>query len=272
MLGRFEHEHRGLGRLQSTYRADKKVLRSVSSDGRWHKALIERLPDAVGWLATREALDALDEVIGETIGSHYFMREETDLDALNEAVGNARTALDLLGGSAPPRALEEHLVRGSAMDEEALEVASRLDRASDEWIADWRGVVDEVALAQMLAEPIDAAIDAFGTIEVAAHDLTEAVLAVESVVGEPTGFARSRELLHQRRTVVDAEAALDAARAADQALLGPSYRGLETSWHALEEAVQWADRLREHLGGPVGQATADALLDENRRHAPTRQP
>jgi hypothetical protein len=263
LLDRFEHEHRGLGRLQSTYRADKKVLRSVSSDGRWHKALIERLPDAVEWLATREALAALDEAIGETIGSHYFMREETDLDALNEAVGNARTALDLLGGSAPPLALEEHLARGSVMDEQALEVASQLDRACNEWIADWRGVVDEAALAQMLSEPIDAATDAFGAIEMAAHDLTEGVLAVESVVGGPTGFASSREVLHQRRTVVDAESDMDAARAADQDLLGPLYRGLETSWPALEEAVQWADRLREHLDAPIERATAGALLDEN---------
>src|SRR5262249_40346067 len=79
--------------------------------------------------------------------------------------------------------------------------------------------------------------------------------AMGEVVGKALTFGQARQLVALRRAAESAHAQLTARDAIFQDLCGQLYNGAKTDVMALQEALQWAQRLRTMLSGGPGPLT-----------------
>jgi very-short-patch-repair endonuclease len=88
----------------------------------------------------------------------------------------------------------------------------------------------------------------------------EAAEHVAAVTGRDVTAREAREVLRVARRRDDAGARVFESYETDVAMLGPAYRGLDTAWAALEEALAWAEEVRGQLGGAVAPAVAEKVV------------
>ena len=89
--------------------------------------------------------------------------------------------------------------------------------------------------------------------------MADAATAVVDVAGSPITFGELQQSLEARAVVATVEQTVARDLESDSRRLGEGYRGLETTWDALESAVGWAARLRRLLGGPATTSAAERL-------------
>ena len=89
--------------------------------------------------------------------------------------------------------------------------------------------------------------------------MADAATAVVDVAGRPITFGELQQSLEARAVVATAEQTVARDLESDSRQLGEGYRGLETTWDALESSVGWAARLRRLLGGPATTSAAERL-------------
>ncbi|MBO0706722.1 MAG: DUF3320 domain-containing protein [Candidatus Dormibacteraeota bacterium] len=266
---RFEQVYRGpLKILKSNYRADRTLLRSATRLGRVDGRVRALLRNALEWQRLTRQLELAERQHAGVIGSRYYRGRDTDFQALTEAVGNARRAVDLAGGLLDRNRVASQIAAEATPDPEVdqvrADVASRL-----EWLM--HGL--RTAMPGSEAEFLDASLPTITESAERAREPLEAVCEVLARVGGVAGRAVDLEgadhALELRDAIAEVEDALQNTEDSDDELLGTSYRGSETDWAALREAVTWTEELLR-LTGQLDQATASRLMDVQANPGPLR--
>jgi hypothetical protein len=256
---RFEHVYRGpLTFLKSGYRADRRLLASATRLGRVDGRVRARLRDALKWQGVTAQLAQAERQHAGVIGGRYYRREETDFEALTEAVEIARRAVELAESRVDPASLARQLAVDGTPDPAALaagqDVLARLG---------WLRAEAEALVPESVRPLLDAPLaDVRRSAELVRAPLQDLVTVVESVAGaagRSSTLEEARHALELRARVAATERRLAASEATDDERLGPAYRGAATDWTALGKALDWSVELR-YLTGEVADDTAARLL------------
>ncbi|MCY3953405.1 MAG: AAA domain-containing protein [bacterium] len=92
LKARFDSVHTGLRKVGPAYRKDRRQLAGAALSGKFTKALIDSLPDAVSWQEVRRKLTSTEAEQAEAIGDHYwppgFDQARTLIERLDETIGD----------------------------------------------------------------------------------------------------------------------------------------------------------------------------------------
>lgn len=258
---RFATEHNGFfSRWSAPARADRNTLREATPHGHVNKDTIAALPDAIAWQAARQQLYAAERHYGPALKS-YYQGLQTDFSRLRQAIDLARRAADVAGDDVTLAGLAAQLSANTEPDRLLLPIAAnitaRMDKlkalAADTFDPEFQGWAGQATLSEVLE-----LAGRFAAILSAAEPSVARLTAMGA--GQFT-LAAASEALSSITELVDLDATNDAGAAADFALLGRHFAGLETDWTALEADLAWCRTARHHLSAPLDE-TAMALLGE----------
>ncbi|MGY1748838.1 DUF4011 domain-containing protein [Modestobacter sp. SYSU DS0511] len=254
---RFREVHTGIRRWSGSARADRKQLRAVTVSGKVTPDVLALLGEAAEWQRAERALDQGEVDHAARLGS-YYRRGDTDFGRLSSAIDVARNAVRLAGDDLDMRALASQLGEDGEPDPLLTRLGGQLRDLVAQLHEEIQQRLGEFAFAAMvmslhqLGEWCAEAASAFGPgVEAAEH--------VALVTGRDITVHETQSLLRTARRRDDAGARIFEAYEADQAMLGPSYRALDTEWSDLDGALAWTRDLREQLGGPVAPVVAERL-------------
>lgn len=257
---RFAQNHVGLRKFGKSARTDRKVLRSVLVGGKVDKGVLARLEEAVAWKAAEQRLTQDEQTYAAPLGG-YYRRTETDFGRLAQAVETAHRVVQLAAGDINGDAMARQLTVEGAPDPQLLIVAERLLRTGREWIAEVRACQGDAAAAQLGQLPLRLIADS----SVAATDLTaEPFAAAASVTAHAVRDLQLSQItaaLEQASIVAERDATLLDTFEQDVSIIGSLYDGAETDWDALASALEWAERVRDLVGGAVGELAADRMMN-----------
>jgi hypothetical protein len=263
LIGRFEMNHHGLGKLKGGYRADKKAVVSMTLSARFTQEVVALLPRALEWQELKRDLSEAEAQHAVSLGDHYYRGEATDFGRIEDALGLARQAIDLAGPDADVATLQRQLGRqGEPSADMQANAVWVLDR-----IGAWREAADASltpSIAKALAEQsLDDARSTAEILEQPARILGDIVASVDDVVGRERNVQEASQLLASRERLDRLEHALDASRLEDEGRLGPRYAGAETDWPTLDADVEWAADLRSLMGSEIDDDVASRLLSSS---------
>ncbi|GAA1568557.1 DUF3320 domain-containing protein [Kribbella karoonensis] len=257
---RFAQTHVGLRKFGKAARTDRKLLRSVLVGGKVDKGVLARLEEAVAWKEAEERLTRDEQTYAARLGG-YYRRTETDFGRLAEAVETAHRAVQLAAGDINGDAMVRQLTVDGAPDPQLLIVAERLLRTGRGWIEEVRACQGDAAAGQLGQLPLRVIADS----AVVATDLTaEPFTAAASVSAHAARDLRLTQVvaaLEQASIVADRDATLLDTFEEDQTVIGNLYDGAESNWGALARALEWAGRVRDLVGGAVGELSADRMMN-----------
>lgn len=255
---RFQTVHTGFGKLRGQYRTDKKTVAAVARAGKASKDVVALLPQALDWQRrTRELRSAENQHAG-LLGPYYYRSTESDFESIGHALENARRALEIAGRHVDLEAMQRQLGRGGAPAADLLPAATRLKGSIQAWkgaAPAFLGPFADSLCTSELRTASEWCVHASGPVARMADVATAAV----DVAGSPITFGELQQSLEARAVVATVEQTVARDLESDSRRLGEGYRGLETTWDALESAVGWAARLRRLLGGPATTSAAERL-------------
>ena len=260
LITRFEDVHHGLGKLKSSYRADKKALAEVSRAGRFTQDALARLPQALEWQKLEGTLKEAESRHAADLGDYYYRGEKSDFGAIELALGIARRAIELAGPNLDLAAAQRQLARGG---EPALDI-----QANGDWILErassWEtSAADQLtpSLARHLeGQSVVEAADLAATLQRPLLALSDALSSVDAIAGRELTVDQMIHLLSARTRLNELEAELERTLSDDQRQLGANYQGAETDWAALGSSLEWAADLRSLVESPIEDDVAERLL------------
>lgn len=251
---RFTQTHVGLHRWSGAARADRRLLKSITVRAKADKQAIAALPQAISWQQSEAALTRAEMDHAARLGG-YYRRTDTDFSRVSAAIETAERALRLVGDDLNADALARQLSATSSPDPHLIGIAERLDAQLTQW--------------HSLAAAWGQSVDRSQT----PHDIAEAAQQLEHTYSDATGAVERVAIAAQRDlTIEDARMSLvaagDIARSTaiildryddDRAALGPAYDSFTTDWTRVEQALDWADAVRERVDGHVPAWVAERL-------------
>jgi hypothetical protein len=263
---RFASEYRGLGRLSAACRADKRTVEAFTREGVAEETAQAHLGLAAAWKHAAEALAAAEARYAALLGPHYA-GQGTDFNRLDRALSQAATAVRCAHGQDLSRAAE-YISRDVAPNPAITGIVAEARRDLSAWQA---ALAPEPAIGprpELLHVTITEAIGWLRAHMRPLHAMSAFTQAVGAVAGRPLTFGQARQLVALRRAAESAHAQLAARDAIFRDLCGQLYDGTRTDVMALQEALEWARRLRTMLSGGPGPLTP-AHLDAVESAVPT---
>jgi very-short-patch-repair endonuclease len=255
---RFREVHIGFRRWSSQARADRKQLKAVTVSGKVTPDVLSLLGEAAEWQRAEHALDQGEVDHASRLGT-YYRRGDTDFGGLSTAIEIARHAVRLAGDDLDMRALSSQLGADGDPDPLLTTLGARLQTLAGQLHAEIEQQLGTFGPGAMdmplhqLAEWCGRAAAAFSVgVEAAEH--------VAAVTGRDVTVRETRDVLRVARGRDEAGARIFETYENDQEMLGPAYRGLDTSWGDLEGALAWVGDVREQLGGAVAPVVAEKVV------------
>jgi very-short-patch-repair endonuclease len=250
--------------VRPSYRADRTLLSRLSRRRRLEPGVMEDLEEAVYLRNLKAWLDRLTYEAADLLGQ-YGQGWRTDIVAIQEAIGIARTVLDL-----PHASTDWDVVIARASAESAYEPA--IDRVADQAERVLSACSEAFAAAGANASP-----SVIQSLRIAAADQLAATARKmrEAAKGLLEVFERldthrllpvpNAELALQdvelRQTVATVDAQLIESEGVLQAALHDRYAGLETQWSDLRLGLAWARQLRQaYQGRTLSEGLAQRVL------------
>jgi very-short-patch-repair endonuclease len=255
---RFQTVHTGFGKLKGQYRADKKTVAAVARSAKASKNVVALLPQALEWQRLTQDLRAAESQHSGLLGPHYYRSTESDFEAISHSLESARRALEIAGRHLNVEAMQRQLGRGGAPSAELLPTAARLKASIEAWnesASEYLGPFADSLSTSELGAASEWCAYATGPVS----SLADAGAAVAEVADSPITFGELRQSLDARGLVATVEQTLADDLESDRRQLGEGYRGLETTWDALQSSVNWAAQMRTLLGGPASTSAAERL-------------
>lgn len=257
---RFDTLHKGLRKLGSEYRADKKLLAQHTFTGKASKAAIAALGDVIEWKEILGDLHVAEQEYASRLGSHYYRGIDTRFEVVEEALHTAERVLDLTASLvSDPRRLRSNVARGDDWDPTVKEAGDELKRLMTGW-SERAATVLGVAADSLGQLPIEDVLASVLEDVPRLAELCELADSVEGIARVPLTFGQIVEVAHSRAVIDEIETSIAETFEADQMLLGPAYLGVGTEWGSVVEGLAWASSLRAILDGPVANETAERLL------------
>ena len=253
---RFEHEHTGFRRWSKQSRADRKTLRSVTVNSVVNKSVIAALPEAIAWQQAQQQLYATERAYGPRLKS-YYQGLQTDFGRVHQAIDLAKRAAELAGNDVGLHGLAAQLSTNTEPDRLLMPIANAITAHTTTLTA----LMAETLTAEFQTWAVNAPLsEVLEYTEVFAANLATAdhALARLTTMGAgPLALAACAEALDLITRQVDLDAKNDAAAAADSALLGRHFAGLNTSFSALDADLAWCKEVRLHLNAPLDAAALE---------------
>ena len=263
---RFASEYRGLGRLSAGCRADKRTVEAFTREGVPEETAQAHLGLAAAWKHAAEALAAAEAHYAALLGPHYA-GQATDFNRLDRALTHAATAVRCAHGQDLSRAAG-YISRDAAPNPAITGIVAEARRD----LSVWQAALAPAAAIGPRPELLNGSVtEAIGWLRAHLRPLHAAsafTQAMGEVVGKALTFGQARQLAALRRAAESAHAQLTARDAIFQDLCGQLYNGAKTDVTALQEALEWAQRLRTMLSGGPGPLTP-VYLDAVESAVPT---
>ncbi|MGW7258700.1 DUF3320 domain-containing protein [Streptomyces sp. NPDC054834] len=278
LVERLKARNRLGGLFSRQQRTDRKRALALTESGQWSAELIEGFDRALAWWHSHRRLVALLEHHRPLLG-HYADDAQQGLDALSAAVAIAaglhHTAPDALADPGRRSLLTAHAAHGTRPAPDVLELGRALSHDLDSWSAPLDVgfvTVDGAALAEMSCRTV---ADWFRAhllpLDEAAH-LIDSVERLKAAGGHAsTGvltLGQAREVTAAVRKARAATAAFNDQAPAHERLLGPHYRGLETTLPELREALDDASPLDRLIAEAIQQCDTRSSETAARRRLP----
>jgi Protein of unknown function (DUF4011)/AAA domain len=263
---RFASEYRGLGRLSAACRADKKTVEAFTREGVAEETAQAHLGLAAAWKHAAETVAAAEARYAALLGPHYA-GQATDFNRLDRALTHAATAVRCARGQDLSRAAG-YISRDATPNGTITGIVAEARRDLSVWQAALAPAPAIGPRPELLNGTIAEAIGWLRAHLRPLHTASAFAQAVGEVVGRPLTFGQARQLVALRRAAESAHAQLTARDAIFQDLCGQLYDGVTTDVTALQEALEWARRLRTMISGGPGPLTT-AHLDAVESAVPT---
>ncbi|KWW99028.1 Uncharacterized protein LI90_660 [Carbonactinospora thermoautotrophica] len=254
---RFTTLHKGLRKLRSQYRADKRAVAAFTADGVSQDDALGHLDKAVAWKHAVQALAETEAAHAVTLGSYYTGRT-TDFDALAQAIANAETALRRARTSDLAR-LADHVARDATPSPTLRQVAEETRAALEDWRA--RLVPEPVPAGrpELLELPIEAAVAWLRAHCGPLHAAADLARGMSQAVGRTLTVGEAQHLLTLRAAVDAAHAALDDRAPAYADVCLELFDGRRTDITAVRAALTWTEQARSLLTGADAPFTAEQV-------------
>ncbi|MHA7190515.1 DUF4011 domain-containing protein [Arthrobacter sp. MDT2-16] len=255
---RFTNLHRGLKKLSSSYRTDKKTVAGLLTNAIDVKQGIGHLAEAIVWGEASRDFDAFAAAYGETFGVHWSGRE-TDFRSLNAAFDTVDEVFALTNGDVPGL-LVAYMTGGDA-DTAHQTVAGTARTDIEEWKG---GLKPSPALAgrpELVLEPLGRAVDWLTAHIGPMRQAVARIDAVGSVTGRDHSLAEAEDILELAAGARQATEELRAAEPRYRPLLGDWFNFGDTDLETLDEAIAWAVDLRSLARGPLTAGQVKTLTD-----------
>jgi hypothetical protein len=250
---RLAHGHRGLGKLSGDYRAARKTVRTVTSQGITEETAQEHLGLAASWKHAAEALAAAESGHATLLGRYYTGRA-TDFTRLARALTHAATAVRCAHGQDLYQAAD-YISREAAPSRDITYIAAEARRDLTAWQAALAPPPAITPPPELLNGTITGAIRWLRAHLEARRAASEYTRTVGEAVGRPLTLGQARQLVALREAAGDAHTQLAARDAIFQDLCGALYTGAATDLTALRDGLEWARQLREMITGGAGPLT-----------------
>jgi hypothetical protein len=257
---RFASEYRGLGRLSAACRADKRTVEAFTREGVPEETAQAHLALAAAWKHAAEALAAAEARYAALLGPHYA-GQATNFNRLDRALTHAATAVRCAHGQDLSRAAG-YISRDAALNPTITGIVAEARRDLSVWQAALAPAPAIGPRPELLNGTITEAIGWLRAHLRPLHATSAFTQAMGEVVGRALTFGQARQLVALRRAAESAHTQLTARDAIFQDLCGQLYNGAKTDVMALQEALEWARRLRTMLSrgpGPLTPAHLDAV-------------
>lgn len=257
---RFTNLHKGLRKLSGNYRADRKTVAALLTDATDVKEGIRRLSEAITWGEVAQAYTGAATQHGPLLGAAWTGRD-TDFTALNAALATADEIVHLLDGQVPP-ALMTYLCAPPS-DDPYRPVADAARTTLSQWRASLAPAPSLSGRPELLLGSI---ADAVAWNQVHVDPMRQAaarVAAVETVTGRSHTLAEVDTLLDLTERAREAHAALHDDSSTYQGAFDGYFNDARTDLSALDAALDWAERLRALVNGPLTEGQVKALADSH---------
>lgn len=248
-----------LSRLSARGRENRKALAACCHGGKLTNAAIAMLPLVRQWTFGGYQLYQAEAAEAASLGPFYYRRTDTDFSTAEAAIAAAERALALLGATADPRVLGQHLGRGS---DDLDRLGPRGKALYDELVDIDNGWASFGELHQFVWNTPIASSASWAT---RAGRAMETILRIgdelQALGVDVTSIGELLRICGLRAQVASCQLAWDEHDDEQKALLGEHYAGAAViDGRVLDEALAWTHELRECLGGPVDELHAEDLL------------
>ncbi|MEU4624812.1 DUF4011 domain-containing protein [Actinoplanes sp. NPDC023801] len=245
---RFTNVHRGLRKLGSAYRRDKRQVAGFVLPNVHIGDAITRIGAAVAWKRALQELAAAEHAYATVLG-RYWQGRGTDFAALDDAIAVAATVL----AAVPAGGLEAVLtyVCAPVSDPSPIQVVTEARDALLRWQATLRPAPSPAARPELVTGQIADAVTWLRRHSAALHATAETVQAYHQATGRNLDYAEAMRIAELRAAAE--QAAATATERADPLL--------EADPAALAACVAWAAAAREFAGGPLTETQVEALRD-----------
>lgn len=257
---RFNDVHRGVRKLRRAYRDDKRALAACSVTGKVDRRVRERLADAAAWKDLADRLTAAESRHAGLLGEHYYQRADADFSRITSAIETARRALSLAGEGAVAEEFTRQLALGESPDPALPQVAQRLQSAVASWLDDARRRIGPTT-KRLQAMPVDTLSAWCQDVASELRVLMGAVKHVSDVANRPVSLAFASKVIARASEAQQLRESVVGRHAEDAELLGDRFRGVDTDWESLTDALSWTADVRAVLEQPVRRQVAEAILD-----------
>jgi very-short-patch-repair endonuclease len=255
---RFQALHRGLRKLGSQYRSDKRELASVTLIGAVTDEVIERLDDAVQWQRLDQRLTHEIAHHANTLGEYWRGPDHTDFEQIGRAIGVADQAIERSGGTVSREGLARVLGRGSELAAVAVAAA---ERTADE-IAQFRScrlqAVERRAIGQLQRLAVPAAVKWCQDQNAVLGDIEAAVADVVTMAGSAITVSQAVAVLGQRTEHQRLETEVRESTEPLRELLAELAKTPQPE--SLREASTWVRKVRSHFATKIPGGDDDAAL------------
>ena len=234
-----------LGRMSARGRNNRRQLKACSLNGDLSDEVVASLPATRVWKQTIAEIRALEPVQRSVLGSTYWRAEQTDLNALEQAIQVAQRAVEIIGDRNTSDGVRRELVRGSVGASTTAALADEVRRKQAQLVE----AISEGELRSALAIlPINeiAPRCAAGQLEVA--ELVGLLEAIEDAGASSTTLGTGLTLLNLVAAQNAADTAFTQLGTSAPAAFAPWWKGRATSWTELELALAWSAKLAELVG------------------------
>lgn len=258
MVTRFETVHTGIHKFRGAYREDKRALASCCRSGKAGKSELAHLREALAW---QECTTRLRKAEGDRAGhlGSYYRSTETDFSSLTRALEVAEQALALAGPDADLATLQHRLARGLVHDPSVIQTAERVNTISNGWSAATTQL-DPALLASLESAEIITTESWIAAAVIGLDRISAAIAHVSDVANHPVDLGTADRSLRASAYLSAIETQVASNAPDDLRLLGAVADGLNTDLARLQRALEWAEVLRQLIGGPVRAVTANRLL------------
>lgn len=256
LLNRFRKEHRGLKKLGSAYRADRRSVSTILANDVAVAEGIRGLEKAVAWARANFEYEAEAQSDAQAIGS-YWLGRQTEFDRAKRALSIVDRAWELLGGLPMNPDLVAHLATdaGLSLQGPASEVAYDLST----WRQSFGGGGVLERHQALLMQPIADVVTWLRAHAIAATHTAARTRVVDVALERLHTSQDAERLVRLWITAGNARTVLDSKAGFYGSVFGPLFSGANTDLTTLSTALRWAREVRSERGAALSVAQADVL-------------